>query len=75
MPLPTFAVAGDDEVIVGLVAGERAVRSRIREMLRELGADLAALGSDIGEAARGQKANRRSETQRLTPIDHDPSAI
>jgi hypothetical protein len=38
-------------------------------------ANLAALGSDIGKAARGQVANGGNETERLTPIYHDASAV
>jgi hypothetical protein len=62
-------VAGDDQVIVDLVADEGAVVPSAKEPPGEIVAELAALVGDIGKAARGQRdwsaASRPSAWRRL----------
>ena len=63
-------VAGDDQVIVDLVADEGADRAKVEKPLGEILAKLAALIGDVGEAARRQQAPGGKETERMTAIDH-----
>jgi len=51
----TIPVAGNDQVILGLVADEGAAGALVGKMLRQLLADLTALRRDIGKATRRQK--------------------
>jgi hypothetical protein len=66
----TILVAGDHEIIVGLVADEGANRALIGKPLGQILANLAALGRDIGKAARRQEARDSKETERMATIDH-----
>ncbi len=66
----TILVAGDDEIIVGLVAYEGAGRSLVGKPLGQIPADLAALGRDVGKAARRYNAGAGKETERMAAIDH-----
>ena len=63
-------VAGDHEIVVGLVAHEGADRSLVRKSLGQILANLAALGRDVGKAARRQEARGSKETERMAAIDH-----
>src|ERR1700710_452408 len=65
-----FAVAGDDQIIVDLIAGEGAGRSRVREVLGQIRADFAAWRRDIGEAARRPEAGGSEKPERVAAIDH-----
>jgi len=40
-------------------------------MLRQILADLAALGRDIGETARRQDTGGGKQTERMAAMDHD----
>src|SRR6202035_2435606 len=60
-------VAGDDKIVVDLVADEGA---GVGEMLRQIVADLAALRRDVGEAARGQEARGGKQRERMAAMDH-----
>jgi hypothetical protein len=63
-------VAGDDQIVVGLVADEGADRACIEKPLGQIVANFAALGRDIGKAARGQNARGGKKTERMAAIDH-----
>ncbi len=52
----TILVAGDHQIIVDLVADEGADGSLVGKMPGQILADLAALGCDVGKAARRQNA-------------------
>ena len=66
----TILVAGDHEIIVGLVADEGANRALVGKSLGQIFADLAALGRDMGKTARRQEARDSKETERMATIDH-----
>jgi hypothetical protein len=66
----TILVAGDHEIIVGLVAHEGADRSLVGKSLGQIFADLAALGRDMGKTARRQQARGSKETECMAAIDH-----
>ena len=63
-------VAGDDQVVVDLVADERADGSDSEKRLARSSRNLAALGRDIGKAARRQNARGGKQTERMAAIDH-----
>jgi len=63
-------VAGDHDIILDLVADERADGILIGEVFGEVLADLAALGRDIGQAARRQDRGGSKQTERMAAIDH-----
>ena len=63
-------VAGDDQIIVDLVADEGADRSHVEKMLGQAFADLAALGCDIGKASRRQQARGGKQAERMAAMDH-----
>src|SRR5258707_878266 len=48
-------VAGDDQIVVGLVADEGADRALVGEPSREIIADFTALRRDVGKSARGDE--------------------
>jgi hypothetical protein len=66
----TILVAGDDQIIVGLVADEGAGRSFVGKPLSQVLADLAALGRDIGVTAGRQDAGGGEKTERMAASDH-----
>ncbi len=66
----TILVAGYNQIVVGLVAHEGADRSLVRKSLGQVFADLAALGRDMGKAARRQQARGGKETECVAAIDH-----
>ncbi len=63
-------VAGDDEIIVDLVADEGADRADIEKMLGEALANFAALGCDVGKASRRQQRRGGKKTERVAAMDH-----
>ena len=63
-------VAGDDQVVVDLVADEGAGRAEREEPPGQIIAKLAALVGDIGKAARGQEAGGGKQAERMATIDH-----
>ena len=66
----TRLVAGDDQVVVDLVADEGALGAEVEEALCEIVAELAALIGDVGEAAGGQKSGGGEKTERMAAMDH-----
>src|SRR5205823_6350364 len=71
---PRFAradlVAGDDQIVIDLVADEGADRSGIEETSCQVVAKFAALVGNIGETARGRKGSCGKQSERMTAIDH-----
>src|SRR5262249_28120708 len=66
----TDLVAGDDQVVVDLVADERAVGTEVEEALCQIVAELAALVGDVGEAAGWNKCGGGKKTERVAAMDH-----
>jgi hypothetical protein len=64
-------VAGDDQIIVHLVADEGAGRAEIEKPLGQIVTKLAALIGDVGKGARGQQRGRGKQAERMTTIDHE----
>src|SRR5258708_5525909 len=62
-------VAGDDQIILDLVADEGADRSIVGKPLGQILANLAALRRDMRKAARRQDARGSQETERMATID------
>jgi hypothetical protein len=63
-------VAGNDQIIVDLVADESADRSRVGEMFGQILADLAALVHDMGKGPRRHQARACESTEHMATIDH-----
>ena len=63
-------VAGDDQVIVNLVADEGAGGAEVEKPLGQIVAKLAALVGDIGETTVGKNARGGEKTERMAAIDH-----
>src|SRR5207247_1945269 len=68
-------VAGNDQIVVDLVADEGACGSQVKEPLREISADFTALVGDIGERARGQQAGGGKKTERMAAMDQESTGM
>src|SRR4051812_3757284 len=64
-------VAGNDEIILDLVADERAFRAVIDKALGERFADFAPLRRDVGECADRQDSSGSNEAERVAAMNHD----
>ncbi len=71
-PLPgTILVAGDDEIVVDLVAHEGADGFLVEKVLGEAIAELGALLGDVGQAARRNEAGGGKKAERMAAIDQN----
>jgi hypothetical protein len=66
----TNRIAGDHQVVIDLIADEAAHRSLVGKLPRQILANLAAPGRDIGKAARRRENNGGKQTERMAAMDH-----
>jgi hypothetical protein len=64
-----IGVAGDDQIVVGLVADEGADRARLGEPFCKIVTDFTALRRDVSESARRRGCSGGEQTESEAAID------